>query len=63
MRGMGYETPERAEDSLARIARALERIADEMERERTLDRLRAMDVEEGGKRWGASRSSTATPRR
>jgi hypothetical protein len=41
-----YGTPERAEDSLARIARALERIADEMERERTLDRLRAMDAEE-----------------
>lgn len=32
MRGMGFEAPERGEDSLARIARALERIAGCMER-------------------------------
>lgn len=72
MRGMGYETPEWAENSLARIARALERIADaEEERirmarkaEEHLDRLDVMreDAEREGLRWGASRSSTATRR-
>ena len=64
------ETPERAEDSLARIARALERIAD-AEEERNRRKGRRVDVkamleaEFGGEdeRWGASRSSTATPRR
>ena len=67
MRGMGMETPERAEDSLARIARALERIADaEEERNRRKGRridVKAVLAEEEGERWGASRSSTATPRR
>ena len=73
MRGMGMETPERAEDSLARIAKALERIADaEEERNRmargTIDRHRRIealceDMREEDERWGASRSSTATPRR
>jgi len=53
MRGMG-ET--RTEESLDRIARALERIADELERERTLERLRAMDAEDGGQRWKPSTS-------
>ena len=67
MRGMGYETPERAEDSLARIARALERIAGCMERsEEDGAKVKAMlEAEFGGEgeRWGASRSSTATPQR
>ena len=73
MRGMGMETPERAEDSLARIARALERIADaEEERNRMAmkaqERLGRLDVlredaEREGLRWDASSSSTATPRR
>lgn len=69
MRGMGMETPERAEDSLARIARALERIA-AAEEERNRRKGRRIDVkavlveeEEEDERWGASRSSTATPRR
>ena len=67
MRGMGMETPERAEDSLARIARALERIA-AAEEERNRRKGRRIDVkavlaEEGGERWDASRSSTATLRR
>lgn len=49
MRGMGMETPERAEDSLARIARALERIADaDEERNRlareTVDRHRRIET-------------------
>jgi hypothetical protein len=56
---MGYETPERAEDSLARIARALERIADaEEERNRRKGRridVKAVLAEEEGERWGASR--------
>ena len=43
MRGMGYETPERAEDSLARIARALERIA-AAEEERNRRKGRRIDV-------------------
>ena len=67
MRGMGYETPERAEDSLARIARALERIA-AAEEERNRRKGRRIDVkavlaEEEDERWGARGSSTATPRR
>jgi hypothetical protein len=43
MRGMGYETPERVEDSLARIARALERIA-AAEEERNRRKGRRIDV-------------------
>ena len=67
MRGMGMETPERAEDSLARIARALERIA-AAEEERNRRKGRRIDVkavlaEEEDERWGARGSSTATPRR
>ena len=60
MRGMGYETPERAEDSLARIARALERIADaEEERNRRKGRridVKAVLAEEEGERWRRSTS-------
>ena len=63
MRGMGMETPERAEDSLARIARALERIA-AAEEERNRRKGRRIDVkavlaEEEGERWSPCTSPWA----